>query len=348
MGRPTINDVATAAGVSKGAVSFALNGRPGISADTRTRILEAAAEPRLVARAPGPARSRSPRRSRSGWSSPGPRRSCAPTRSSRLHRRSRGGALRPRPRAAAAGRRARDHAAYRRLVQEGRVDGVFVTDLASTTSVPPCSRSSACRPSSSARTWASSHACPVRARGGRRPGIRRAVQHLVDLGHRHIAHVSGPLHMVHGRSRREAWSAGAERRRPAGGRLRRGGLLRRVRRPRHARRCSTSPSRPTAVVFANDLMAMAGLASPSPAGSRVPGDLSVTGFDDTEISAHLQPSLTTVRTDVVAWGAAAATRLLQLIDDVRADPRRPPGRATRRARLHRPRPRRPPPERRHR
>ena len=42
MGRPTINDVATAAGVSKGAVSFALNDRPGISPDTRSRILEAA------------------------------------------------------------------------------------------------------------------------------------------------------------------------------------------------------------------------------------------------------------------------------------------------------------------
>ena len=42
MGRPTITDVATAAGVSKGAVSFALNGRPGISEETRRRILATA------------------------------------------------------------------------------------------------------------------------------------------------------------------------------------------------------------------------------------------------------------------------------------------------------------------
>ena len=48
-------------------------------------------------------------------------------------------------------------------------------------------------------------------------------------------------------------------------------------------------------------------------GSASPGELSVTGFDDTEIAAHLQPSLTTVSTDVVAWGGAAATRLLELI-----------------------------------
>src|SRR5436190_14752608 len=42
MTRATINDVARAAGVSKGAVSFALNGRPGISPETRARILEVA------------------------------------------------------------------------------------------------------------------------------------------------------------------------------------------------------------------------------------------------------------------------------------------------------------------
>src|ERR687889_2834032 len=44
MTRPTISDVARAAGVSKGAVSFALNDRPGVSPGTRERILKAAAE----------------------------------------------------------------------------------------------------------------------------------------------------------------------------------------------------------------------------------------------------------------------------------------------------------------
>ena len=47
----------------------------------------------------------------------------------------------------------------------------------------------------------------------------------------------------------------------------------------------------------------------------MPDDLSITGFDDVEICAHLQPSLTSVHTDVVAWGRAAATRLLELIDN---------------------------------
>src|SRR4051812_48819300 len=43
-GRATIADVARLAGVSKGLVSFALNDRPGVSADARERILAAAAE----------------------------------------------------------------------------------------------------------------------------------------------------------------------------------------------------------------------------------------------------------------------------------------------------------------
>jgi DNA-binding LacI/PurR family transcriptional regulator len=60
-------------------------------------------------------------------------------------------------------------------------------------------------------------------------------------------------------------------------------------------------------------MAMAGLSWAASRGVRVPEDLSITGFDDTEISAHLQPALTTVSTEVVAWGAAAATRLLELV-----------------------------------
>ena len=72
-------------------------------------------------------------------------------------------------------------------------------------------------------------------------------------------------------------------------------------------------------------MAMAGLSLAVSRGVSVPGQLSVTGYDDTEIAAHLQPSLTTVSTDVVAWGRAAATRLLELIGS-RAHPRRPAAR----------------------
>ena len=51
--RPTIVDVAREAGVSRGAVSFALNDRPGVADATRARILAVAAEPRVHAQPPG-------------------------------------------------------------------------------------------------------------------------------------------------------------------------------------------------------------------------------------------------------------------------------------------------------
>ena len=149
------------------------------------------------------------------------------------------------------------------------------------------------------------------------PGIAAAVQHLVDLGHTRIAHVAGPQSMVHGRSRREAWSRA----------LRDAGLPEGVcveadfsaeSGAAATRELLDLAEPPTAIVYANDLMAMAGLSLALARGVDVPGELSVTGFDDMEIAAHLQPSLTSVNTDVVAWGRAAATRLLEI------DPRRAP------------------------
>src|ERR1700712_1687079 len=128
MGRPTINDVATAAGVSKGAVSFALNGRPGISPDTRKRILEAAEQlgwapsPRAralsvsKALAVGLVVARPPEILRAD--------AFFPSFIAGLE-----AALSPRGPALLQVAEQADHAAYRRLVQEGRVDGVFVTDL---------------------------------------------------------------------------------------------------------------------------------------------------------------------------------------------------------------------------
>ena len=72
-------------------------------------------------------------------------------------------------------------------------------------------------------------------------------------------------------------------------------------------------------------MAIAGTSAAQARGLHVPYDLSVTGFDDTAISGYLRPPLTTVRTDAVAWGRAAAQCLLQLVDgDTCADVLLPP------------------------
>ena len=314
MGRPTITDVASAAGVSKGAVSFALNGRPGISEETRRRILAAAEE--------------------LGWTPSTRGRALAVSRSHAV------GLVIAKPpevlRADAffpafisgleTALSAQGHAlllqvaehddlaAYRRLAQEARVDGVLLTDLRVDDERPALLAelglpSVLIGPELDLRSFASQSA----VWHDDAEGIRSVVRHLVELGHTRIAHVAGPQHLVHGRSRRQAWGAGlAEAGLPEGP-----CVTADFSAESGARAMSELlglADRPTAVVFANDLMATTGLSLAHARGISVPGEISLTGFDDIELAAHLQPPLTTVSTDVVAWGRAAATRLLELID----------------------------------
>jgi DNA-binding LacI/PurR family transcriptional regulator len=314
MGRPTINDVATAAGVSKGAVSFALNGRPGISPDTRQRILEAADHlgwtPSSKARAlsvnkalaVGLVIARPPEILRADAFFPAFIAGLETVLSASGHALLLQVAERD------------DLAAYRRLAQEGRVDGVFVTDVHVGDERPALLEELDLPAVIIGPGLEEPRGLRQSALGvDDEPGVVAVVQHLLDLGHTRIAHVSGPQDVVHGRSRRHAWhetlaAAGlpdgptvvADFSAESGARA--------------TAELLASAERPTAIVYANDLMAMAGLSLALSRGLSVPGDLSVTGYDDTEIAAHLQPSLTTVHTDVVAWGRAAATRLLQLID----------------------------------
>ena len=121
-----------------------------------------------------------------------------------------------------------DATTYRRLAKEGRVDGVFVTDLR-VDDPRPALLEELGLPNVVVGPALVGDATPTLAIDDA-PGIRAAVEHLVGLGHTRIAHVSGPQSMVHGRSRRTAWAeAMTSAGRGAGrGHLRRGRLLRRV------------------------------------------------------------------------------------------------------------------------
>jgi DNA-binding LacI/PurR family transcriptional regulator len=318
MPRPTINDVATAAGVSKGAVSFALNDRPGLAPHTRTRILAVAAQlgwtpsPRAralsvsKALAVGLVVARPPEVFRADAFFPAFISGLESVLSEHGH------AL-----LLMVAGHDDDDATYRRLATEGRVDGVFVIDLQVDDPRPallaelglPAVVVGPSLPDDPTPTLGVDDA----------PGIRAAVEHLIGLGHTRIAHVSGPQSMVHGRTRRTAWAqALADAELPEG-------IC--VEADFSAESGATATRTlldlaepPTAIVYANDLMAMAGLSLAVSRGIPVPAALSLTGFDDTEISAHLQPSLTTVSVDVVAWGRAAARRLLELINGLDPTP----------------------------
>jgi DNA-binding LacI/PurR family transcriptional regulator len=71
--------------------------------------------------------------------------------------------------------------------------------------------------------------------------------------------------------------------------------------------------RPTALLSTTDLMAIGAINAARAAGLRVPEDLSVVGFDDIPLAAHMEPSLTTVRQASEALGETAASMLFDLL-----------------------------------
>lgn len=311
--RPTITDVARVAGVSKGAVSFALNGRPGVAADTRERILTVARDlgwtPSLRGRALSVSRSLAV-----GLviARPPETLGADPFFASFITGietvlSERGYALMLQ----VVSDERSEHESYRRLASSGRVDGVFLTDMRVDDVRPQLLDdldlpTVVIGPAPGHGPWSAVYIDD-------RPGIVAAVEHLVALGHRDIGHVAGPAEFVHGVSRRAAWAQAVTE---AGltpdtcitaDFSAQGGAA-------ATNRLLDLDEPPTAIVYANDIMAIAGMSTAIGRGVDVPGQLSVTGFDDTPLSAYLQPALTTVRTDVIGWGRAAATRLLALVD----------------------------------
>ncbi|HEV8357601.1 MAG TPA: LacI family DNA-binding transcriptional regulator [Gemmatimonadales bacterium] len=73
------------------------------------------------------------------------------------------------------------------------------------------------------------------------------------------------------------------------------------------------PSRPTAIFAANDSMAIGALSALRDAGLQVPADVALGGFDDIPMARYMTPALTSVRVDIAALGARAATRLLETL-----------------------------------
>ena len=79
--------------------------------------------------------------------------------------------------------------------------------------------------------------------------------------------------------------------------------------------------RPTAIVAASDLMALAALQAIRDAGLQPGRDVAVVGFDDLEAAALAHPPLTTIRQDRQELGTLAATRAIELIEDPDVTPR---------------------------
>ncbi len=143
-----------------------------------------------------------------------------------------------------------------------------------------------------------------------------AVEHLIELGHRRIAHITnGPLNYTASRDRLEGyrralqsaglpWEEDYVQINPTftdqGG---------------YDAMCTllNLPKRPTAVFAASDVVAFGAIRAIQEAGLRIPADISIVGFDDIPLGSYLAPGLTTIRIPVVELGMRAGEMVMQLI-----------------------------------
>ncbi len=146
-------------------------------------------------------------------------------------------------------------------------------------------------------------------------GVHAGVQHLLDLGHRRIAYVSGPRHLKSAERRRAAFieimrrSRASLRTKPV---IIEGDFSAEAG-ERAVKEMLELEERPTAVFCANDLMAIGALGGLRRAGARVPRDVSVVGFDDISFAALTDPPLTTIEFPRADVGSAAVEALMHTI-----------------------------------
>jgi DNA-binding LacI/PurR family transcriptional regulator len=150
--------------------------------------------------------------------------------------------------------------------------------------------------------------------------VADAVRYLAALGHRRIARVGGPAGLGHSAIRARAFDgtlaglglapgaqvptgfAGEE-----GARATRSLLLR--------------PERPTAIVYDNDIMAVAGLGVAAEMGIAVPDELSLLAWDDSQLCRLTHPTLSAMSHDVHGFGAEAARELFAVVEGREVTPR---------------------------
>lgn len=204
-------------------------------------------------------------------------------------------------------------AAYRRLAETRRVDGMILTD--STQNDPrfrvlaeiglPAVLVGSPFPGDAITHVESPN--PV-------AGVEDAVAHLLGLGHRRIAYIGGIAGRYQSEARRAAFVSALRARDMA---------------PLHesllgyepesaaaeTRRLLTLDTPPTAIVYASDAMAIAGIRTAHELAIRVPEQVSVVGYGGAELGEWMTPALTTVVRDAERRGAAAAITLLRMLGE---------------------------------
>ncbi|GAA0610821.1 LacI family DNA-binding transcriptional regulator [Kribbella sandramycini] len=308
--RVTISDLARRLQISKASVSYALNGRAGVSDETRQRVLDLAEELGFHPNSAAVALSASRTRTIGIVIARDP----ALISTEAFYMRTLVGIEQYLNEVDASlllrltGEQGEDLDVLRRWSRQGRVDGFILFDEHDNDPrIPllkelgiPCVVVSSNAPDDQAGRLISS---PTET-------VTLLLDHLAALGHRDIAHISGPFMFVHERLRvqtlRElAADRGMTVRQLEGSyRYDDGAAL--------TRQLLTGPNPPTAIVLGNDLMAVAALRVAIDLGTPVPGQVSIVAWDDSPLCELAHPGITAVDQKTMERGRAAADLLFRV------------------------------------
>ncbi|MEU4190560.1 LacI family DNA-binding transcriptional regulator [Kribbella sp. NPDC026611] len=312
MPRVTIKEIARRCGVSQGAVSYALNNQPGVSEATRARVLKVAAEmewvPNRAARQLSAARSETfglvlARTAQTLIEEPyfmgfvGGVESVLSEKSYAL-------ALQ------VVADLDEELATYRKWAAERRVDGVIVVDLRVGDPRIPLLRKLSL-PAVLVGDPALADGMPCVWTDGT-AAMNAALDHVASLGHRDVARVAGPPEYGDVWIRDRAFEV-ATRRLDLTGQVRHTDFSA-VEGVAATRELLGNGARPTAIIYDNDLMAVAGLAVVQGQGLRTPDDITLVAWDDSTLCRITHPALTAMSHNIVGYGAEVTHRLLDLLN----------------------------------
>lgn len=148
-------------------------------------------------------------------------------------------------------------------------------------------------------------------------GAMQAVEYLISLGHRRIAHISGGENTYPGKQRELGYRAAMEQHglEVPEGYITEGAFFSLENGYGATQRLLELPQRPTAIFASGDLLALGAVMAAKDLGLSVPGDVSVMGYDDIELAGYVTPALTTVRQNTELLGTRAAELLLASMND---------------------------------
>lgn len=154
-------------------------------------------------------------------------------------------------------------------------------------------------------------------------GAYRATQHLLNMGHRQLAVITGPLHLTNAAERLRGFKrALAEARIAIEPEYIQEARFERNSGYEAAMRLLRMLPRPTAIFASNDMMALGVLLAARETNFHCPEELSIVGFDNLDFSEFTAPALTSVHQPGYQLGTTGARLLLERIDGLKQKPKR--------------------------